>query len=115
VIERLVDLALLTLRSENHVVQRRELVGRCQQLPQIHEDALTLFPFWISARSHALTSLAYVLKSRTWLSRSVVHFVTISSTVLPRSIDGGFAAAEVAVVAVARSNQAQLLSIHDTD
>jgi len=43
----------------------------------------------MSARSHTATSPANLWNSRTWVSRSVDHLLTISSIVLPLSIDGG--------------------------
>ena len=49
----------------------------------------TLLPFSISARSHTATSLANLLNSRTCVSRSADHLLTISSIVLPLSMDGG--------------------------
>lgn len=50
---------------------------------------LTLFPFSIRARSQTATSPANLLNSRTWASRSADHLFTISSIVLPLSIEGG--------------------------
>jgi hypothetical protein len=50
---------------------------------------LTLCPFSIRARSHTATSPANLLNSRTWVSRSADHLLTISSIVLPLSIEGG--------------------------
>ena len=41
------------------------------------------------ARSQTATSAANLLKSRTLVSSSVVHLFTISSSVLPLSMDGG--------------------------
>lgn len=49
------------------------------------------------ARSHTATSLANLLNSRTWVSRSVDHLFTISSMVFPRSMDGGATATTGAV------------------
>ena len=52
-------------------------------------DILTLLPFSIRARSQTATSAANLLNSLTLVSSSVVHLFTISSSVLPLSIDGG--------------------------
>lgn len=52
-------------------------------------NELTLLLFSMRARSHTATSPANLLNSFTWLSRSADHLLTISSMVLPRSIDGG--------------------------
>jgi hypothetical protein len=49
---------------------------------------LTVLPFSMRARSQTAISAAYVLNSRTWVSRSADHLLTISSMVLPRSMDG---------------------------
>ena len=49
----------------------------------------TLLPFSMRARSQTATSAANRLNSRTLVSSSVVHLFTISSSVLPLSIDGG--------------------------
>lgn len=66
---------------------------------------LTLLPLLIRALSHDATSLAKVLKSRTWLSSSSVHLFTTSSMVLPRSMDGAGTATVVgAAVAVASTD-----------
>lgn len=51
-------------------------------------DVHTLFPLSTSARSQTATSPAYWPNSLTWVSSSAVHLFTISSRVLPRSIDG---------------------------
>jgi hypothetical protein len=48
----------------------------------------TLLPFSMRARSQTATSAANLLKSRTLVSSSVVHLFTISSRVLPLSMDG---------------------------
>lgn len=50
---------------------------------------LTLFPFSIKARSQTATSPANLLNSRTCVSSSDDHLLTISSIVLPFSIEGG--------------------------
>lgn len=49
----------------------------------------TLFPFSIRERSHTATSLANLLNSRTCVSNSVDHLLTISSIVFPRNMEGG--------------------------
>ena len=49
----------------------------------------TLLPFSMRARSQTATSAANLLNSRTLVSSSVVHLFTISSNVLPLSMDGG--------------------------
>lgn len=59
---------------------------------------ITLLPFSMSARSHTATSLAYDLNSFTWVSSSLVQRFTISSTVFPRSIEGGATATFAGVV-----------------
>lgn len=51
--------------------------------------SLTLLLFSIRARSQTETSLANLVNSRTCVSNSEVHLLTISSIVLPLSIDGG--------------------------
>jgi hypothetical protein len=62
---------------------------------------LTLYPLSIKARSQTATSPANLLNSRTWVSSSVDHLLTISSMVLPLSIDGGGTATMGAVEVVA--------------
>lgn len=71
----------------------------------------TLFPFSIRARSHTATSPANLLNSLTCVSRSVDHRLTISSIVLPLSIDGGGTDIFAAVV-VAESAPALEPAIH---
>lgn len=65
------------------------------------ENAHTLLPFSIRARSQIDTSAANLLNSRTLFSRSAVHLLTISSRDFPLSIDGGGTAIAEEVVGAA--------------
>lgn len=64
-------------------------------------SVLAVLPFSIKVRSQTATSPASLLNSRTFVSRSEDHLLTISSIVFPRSIDGGGTDIAVAVLPTA--------------
>lgn len=67
---------------------------------------LTVLPLSMRALSQTAISPASLLNSRTWVSRSEDHLLTISSIVLPRSKDGGGTAIAEVVFVGARADVA---------
>ena len=99
VIQRLIDLILLPLHSRNMAEQSSQLRNKLAPRSHLNERLrFTLFPFSIRARSQTAISPANRLKSRTCVSSSLDQRLTISSIVLPLSMDGGGTAIEVFVL-----------------